>query len=233
MGKGFRDIERVGEIKEMIRYLKTTPIIDCDNWTIKEEAGRLTKEKEVIKEKAKSLFYFVRDGIKYNPYMPRYLPDHFRASNTLVRREGFCIQKAILLVALSRAVGIPARLGFAVIRNHLLPQGVTEMLQENVLPDHGYSELYINYKWVKVTPALDLVTCEKNGIIPVEFDGKNDAKFHSHTADGKLHIEYLLDRGSYDDVSVNQVLEWLTPVLKPRARRKILGAQYCKQLSSR
>ena len=207
----------------MEHYLEPTPIIDCHHKAIQEKAHKLEEGEEGIVEKASSLFYFVRDEIKYNPYLPRYLPEHFRASNTLARTEGFCVQKAVLLIALSRAIGIPARLGFAVIKNHLLPEKVAEMLITNVLPDHGYAELYLKGKWVKATPTFDLEMCKKNRIIPVEFDGKNDTRFHSRTQDGKLHIEYLLERGSYEDVPLNEIRKWLAPVLKPEARIKILG----------
>ena len=210
-------------MKEVDRYLKPTQIIDCDIGTIQEKAHQVTMGQEDVVEKAKSLFRFVRDEIKYNPFLPRYLPEHFRASNTLARKEGFCIQKAVLLVALSRAIGIPARLGFAVIRNYLLPEKVAEMLETNVLPDHGYAELYINGRWIQATPALDIETCQKNRIIPVDFDGRNDAKFHSHTQDGKLHIEYLFDRGPHEDVPLDEIREWLTSVLRPEAKCKILG----------
>jgi hypothetical protein len=207
------------------KYLKPTPIIDCDHWTIREKADELTKSQKEVKEKARALFYFVRDEIKYNPYMPRYLPEHFRASNTLVRKDGFCVQKAVLLVALSRAIGIPARIGFAVIRNHLLPKRMGTMLEGNILPEHGYSELYINDRWTKATPVFDLEMCQKNRIVPVEFDGENDAKFHSHNQDGQLHIEYVLDRGPYDDVPLDAIREWLIPVLKPEAKSLILGSE--------
>jgi len=210
-------------MKEVDRYLKPTQIIDCDNGMIQEKAQQVTRGQGDVVEKTRNLFYFVRDEIKYNPFLPRYLPEHFRAGNTLARKEGFCIQKAVLLVALSRTVGIPGRLGFAVIRNYLLPEKVAEMLKTNVLPDHGYAELYIHGRWVKATPALDIETCQKNRIIPVEFDGKNDAKFHSHNQDGKLHIEYLLDRGSYEDVPINEIQEWDASVLRPEAKHKILG----------
>lgn len=210
-------------MKEVDRYLKPTQIIDCDIGIIQKKAQQVIRGQGDIVEKTRNLFYFVRDEIKYNPFLPRYLPEHFRASNTLARKEGFCIQKAVLLVALSRAVGIPARLGFAVIRNYLLPEKVAEMLRTNVLPDHGYAELYIYVRWVKVTPALDIETCRKNRIIPVEFDGQNDAKFHSHTQEGKLHIEYVLDRGPYEDVPLDEIREWLSPVLRPKAKSKILG----------
>lgn len=209
--------------KKVGQYLESTAIIDCDNKAVQEKAQEVTRGKEGAIEKAKSLFRYARDEIKYNPYLPRYLPEHFRASNTLARKEGFCVQKAVLLVALSRAVGIPARLRFAVIRNYLLPEKVAQMLKTNMLPDHGYTELCINGKWVKATPALDIETCQKNRIIPVKFDGKNDAKFHSHTQDGKLHIEYILDRGTYADVPIEEIQEWVASELKPEAKKLLLG----------
>lgn len=211
-------------MEDIQNYLKPTPIIDCDHWTIKEKAEELTKSQKEVKEKARSLFYFVRDEIKYNPYVPRYLSEHFRASNTLARKDGFCVQKAVLLVALSRATGIPARIGLAVIRNHLLPKRMGTMLEGNILPEHGYSELYINDRWIKATPAFNLEMCQKNRIIPVEFDGENDAKFHSHNQDGRLHIEYVMDRGPYDDVPLDAIREWLIPILKPEAKSLILGS---------
>ena len=100
-------------------YLKPTAAIDCDTRSIKEKAQELTNRQEKITEKAKRLFYFVRDEIKYDPYSPRYLPEHYRASTILDRGGGYCVQKAVLLAALARAAGIPARLRFANIRNHL------------------------------------------------------------------------------------------------------------------
>jgi len=207
------------------KCLKPTALIDCDHKTVQEKANEVTKGQKGMIEKAGRLFYFVRDGIKYNPYLPRYLPEHFRASDTLARGQGFCVQKAVLLVALSRAIGIPARLRFAVIRNHLLPEKVADLLNTNILPDHGYTELYINGKWIKATPAFDLEVCKKNRIIPVEFDGIKDAKFHSHTQDGQFHIEYVLERGVFEDVSLHEIREWLLPVLKPEGKRVILGEE--------
>ena len=214
-------MERTG--REMEKYLKPTSIVDSDNPIIRNKAQEVTKGQEGAIEKARSLFYFVRDRIKYNPYVPRHLPEHFRASNTLARGEGFCIQKAALLIALSRAVEIPARFHFVILRNHRLPEKMAELLVSNVIPDHGFVEFHLDGKWVGATPAFDIGLCQKYGIIPVEFDGKKDAKFHSHTQDGKLHIEYIFDRGTYADVPVEEVREWVIPVLTPEAKKLVLG----------
>ena len=209
----------------MEEYLKPTSIVNSDNPAIKNKAQEITKGQKEVVEKARSLFYFVRDNIRYNPYLPRYLPEHFRASNTLARGEGFCIQKAALLIALSRAVGIPARFHFVILRNHLLPGKMAELLVSNVIPDHAFAEFYLGGKWVGATPAFDLEMCQKYGIKPVEFDGKNDAKFHSHAQNGKLHIEYISDRGTYSDIPIEEIQEWVVSELRPEAKKLLLGEE--------
>lgn len=187
------------------RYLRPTPSIDCDNESIKQKADDLTKAQGKDMDKAKSLFYFVRDEIKYNP-IPLDFSEGYRASNTLERKEGFCVEKASLLAAFARAVGIPARLHLADIRNHLVSDRLMEVMGTNLFSYHGYSELFIDGKWVKATPAFDLKMCHQNRIIPVEFNGKNDAIFHPHNVDGKLHIEYVHDHGHYEDIPFDDIL---------------------------
>jgi transglutaminase-like putative cysteine protease len=187
------------------KYLEPTFTFDADSEAIQEKSRELTQGQEDAVGKAKALFYFVRDEISYNLYVKKHMPEHFRASNTLARGKGYCVQKAVLLVALARAAGIPARLGCAKIRNHLVPPKVLEILKSNIFPWHGYAELYLGGKWVKATPAFDLMMCQENRLIPVEFDGLNDARFHLHNLNGKPHIEYLLDRGPFDDVPLDEI----------------------------
>jgi transglutaminase-like putative cysteine protease len=187
------------------KYLQPTQTFDSDSDSIQDKALELTRGQDDPIEKAKTLFYFVRDGITYSLYVPKHMPEHFKASNTLAARKGYCVQKAVLLVALARAAGIPARLGIAKIRNYLVPARVLEVLKSNIFPWHGYAELYLDGKWVKATPAFDINMCREFGLIPVEFDGRNDAKFPSHNLEGRPHIEYLLDRGPFDDVPLDEI----------------------------
>jgi transglutaminase-like putative cysteine protease len=193
----------MGEILE--KYSEPTFTFDADSEAIQEKARELTEGLEDAVEKAKALFYFVRDEISYNLYVKKHMPEHFRASNTLARGKGYCVQKAVLLVALARAAGIPARLGCAKIRNHLVPPKVLEILKSNIFPWHGYAELHLGGEWVKATPAFDLKMCQEHRFIPVEFDGLSDARFHPHNQDGSPHIEYLLDRGPFDDVPLDEI----------------------------
>jgi len=190
----------------MEKYLKPTATIDSDNPSIKERAHNIVRGKREITDKAKSLFYWVRDEIKYNPFLAMEALENFRASRTLERGQGFCIEKAAVLAAFARAVGIPARLHFADIRNYLVSDKLLKVMNTNLFSYHGYTELYIKEKWVKATPAFDLKMCHKNRIIPVEFDGQNDAILNTHNLDGKLHIEYVKDHGYREDVPVDEIL---------------------------
>ena len=192
-------------MQQAAEYLKPTSTIDCDTESIKEKAEILTEGEAEVVDKAKRLFYFVRDEIDYT-FVPIDLLQQYRASKTLERGKGFCVEKAALLAALARAVGIPARLHFADIRNHLANDTVIKVMGTNLFSYHGYSELYVEGKWVKATPAFDLKMCQQNRIVPVDFDGKNDAIFHSHNLDGQLHIEYVQDHGYREDVPVDEIL---------------------------
>ncbi len=210
-------------MNRMEKYLKPTTTIDSDNPSIKEKALNLTRGKHDAADKAKSLFYWVRDEIKYNPFLAIEFSKNFRASEILERKQGFCIEKAALLAAFARAVGIPSRLHFADIRNHLVSDKLLKVMESNLFRYHGYTELYINGKWVKATPAFDLKMCRKNRIIPVEFDAQNDAILHSHNLDGKLHIEYIGDRGYHEDVPVEEIVAAFDKYYGLEAQRKRLN----------
>jgi len=112
----------------------------------------------------------------------------------------------VLLVALARATGIPSQLHFADIRNHLASSKAVEMMGTNLFRFHGYIEFHLEGKWIKATPAFDLETCQENKWVPVEFDGTRDAILHTHSTEDKLHIEYILDRGCYDDLPIDEIL---------------------------
>ena len=186
-------------------YLGPTFFIDCDEDIIKNQARELTLNLNGMLEKAQRIFYFVRDDIRYNVYSPRTSDHDFKASHVLARGEGYCAQKALLLVALARAAGIPARLRFAEIRIHHTAKSIAEKRGTNVFPYHGLTDLYIEDHWVKATPTYDLGYCSKVGIAPVEFDGKSDALLPLCTLDGRLNIEYVQDRGFFDDLPLDEI----------------------------
>jgi transglutaminase-like putative cysteine protease len=206
-------------------YLKSTFVIDSDSKIVQETASLLTEKRNSQKEKAKELFYFVRDEIKYNPYLSFCSIEHYRSSETLQRGAGFCIQKAVVLTALARAIGIPARLGFADIINHLAPKEFVEWLGTNISFHHGYSELYLNNNWVKATPIFNIEMCRKLDIEPVEFDGVRDAVFHERNKNGELHIEYLKYHGTFADLPFEEITQVFTekyPVISKACKNSFL-----------
>jgi len=135
---------------DVTAYLKPTYYIDYNSPNVKEKAEEFSLFD--TEERAKAIFYFVRDRILYTPYSPFFLPEHYTASRILKRGSGYCVQKAVLLAALARANHIPARLVFANIKNYLIPEKLLKMMGTNVFVFHGYNELYIRERWVKITP---------------------------------------------------------------------------------
>ncbi len=158
-------------------------------------------------EKAIALYYRIRDEFSYTPYIDYRNPDVFRASWTLKQDRGFCISKAAILAACARVEGIPSRLGFADVKNHVTSERLKSFIGSDVMPWHAYADLHINDKWVKATPAFNLGLCTKFRLKPLEFDGTDDSIFHPFTQDGAKHMEYVLDRGTYADVPLDKIME--------------------------
>jgi len=191
----------------MLEYLEATEVIDCDKPEIKELAREIVGGRTDAREAAKRLFYFVRDTIRYNPYSPFFLPEHYKATTTLRRGKGYCVQKAVLLVALARAVGIPARLGFADIRNWRASEQLVRMMGTNLFVFHGYVEWSLDKRWIRVTPSFERDLCEENDYPIIEFDGKNDALFPHYDRKGRKFVEYVRYHGTFADLPLDLILE--------------------------
>jgi transglutaminase-like putative cysteine protease len=147
-----------------------------------------------------SVYRAVRDGIIYDPYVDFSDEANFRASKVLAAGRGFCVGKSALLAAAARALGIPARVGYADVRNHLTSPKLYQLIKTDVFLWHSYTDLYVNDAWVKATPAFDSVLCQRLGLQPLDFDGRHDSLFHPFDRQGRRHMEYLRDRGTFADV---------------------------------
>lgn len=187
-------------------FLKSAHFVDSDNAAVRRFAEQALHGDASEKESAIALYYAVRDGIRYNPYLDYANPEVFRASGVLKAGEGFCIGKAALLAACARAAGIAARPGYADVRNHMTSKKLRDLVETDTFYWHSYTELRIDGKWVKCTPAFDRALCERAGLAPLEFDGEHDSLFHPFDPSGRQHMEYLLDRGTYADVPFETVL---------------------------
>ncbi|MDA0241458.1 MAG: transglutaminase-like domain-containing protein [Proteobacteria bacterium] len=157
-------------------------------------------------DKVLNLYYAIRDGIRYDPYLPINDPASYRASDVLSRGRGWCVPKAALMAACARIHGIPARPGFADVVNHLATEQFLESLGDDIFYWHAYCEMFLDGKWVKATPAFNKELCDKFGLKPLEFDGKTDSLFHEFDKAGNKHMEYLNDRGPFLDVPFEDIL---------------------------
>ncbi len=188
-------------------YLLPTQIIDSDNEAVVDYASQvLATAADDPVAKAVALYYAVRDDIWYDPYLPFYRPEHYRASNVLKKRRAFCIGKATLLCALGRASHIPSRIGFADVRNHLATRQLLEFLETDLFVYHGFTEFYLNGKWRKATPAFNIQLCHRHKVIPLEFDGYQDSIFQPYNLENIQFMEYVADHGAYADVPVSEIV---------------------------
>jgi transglutaminase-like putative cysteine protease len=188
-------------------YLLPTFIIDSDHEAViafAREAIDGAGEDPVAK--AVKLYYAARDRIRYDPYYPFYLPEHYRASNVLKAGRGFCICKAAFLCALGRACGIPSRVGFATVRNHLTTRQLFELIGTDVFSYHGFTEFYLEGKWVKATPTFNAALCIIFKVPALEFNGHDDSLFHPYNREKKQFMEYLEFHGTYADIPVETIV---------------------------
>ena len=185
-------------------WLAATPCIDSDHPAVTAFVQEHARG-QTPRERAVALYRAVRDGVRYDPYRIDLSPLGMSASTALAQGHGWCVPKAVLLAAVARAAGIPARLGFADVRNHLSTERLRQTMKTDVFVWHGYTALWLDGAWRKATPAFNLSLCEKFGLLPLEFDGVNDSLYHPYDQAGQRHMEYVNERGQFDDLPLDAI----------------------------
>lgn len=156
-------------------------------------------------ERAVRVFYAVRDLIRYDPYKVNLNVETMGGLYALQQGHGWCVTKAALLAACWRAIGIPARLGFADVKNHLSTEKLRKHMGTDVFAWHGYVDAWLQGRWVKATPAFNLSLCEKFGLLPLDFNGLEDSIYHPFDRAGNRHMEYVNERGTFSDLPLQQI----------------------------
>jgi transglutaminase-like putative cysteine protease len=189
--------------------LQPTDLLDAGHPDIVAFSLRVTEGAQGEIDRAVRLYLAVRDGLRYDPYSLDLTPGGMRASAVLASGRGWCVAKAGVLAACARALGIPARLAFADVRNHLATPRLLELMGTDVFYYHGCTELFLEGRWVKATPAFNLAMCERFGVKPLEFDGREDSVFHPFDRTGRRHMEYVRDRGCREDMPLEELHEMM------------------------
>jgi transglutaminase-like putative cysteine protease len=158
-------------------------------------------------EVAVRLFEAVRDDIRYDPYQLSFVAADYQASHVACLNAAYCVPKAILLTACLRFAGISAGMGFADVKNHLNSPKLAELMETDLFMYHGYVALRLGDDVFKVTPTFNRDLCDRFGVRAIEFDGTKDALFHEFDADKRKHMEYVNDRGIFENPPIKDILQ--------------------------
>jgi len=187
-------------------FLAPTWYMDWDNPVVQQYAAEKAAGANDDVSKAVKLFYAIRDDFLYSPYAISIDREDYRASALIQRGHGWCVQKSLAMAACCRALGIPARVGYADVKNHLTTPKLQESMGTDYFSYHGYAEIWLEGRWVKATPVFNLTLCQKANVKPQEFDGHEDALFQEYDQAGHKHMEYLQDRGPYTDLPFHEIM---------------------------
>ncbi|MCX7168811.1 MAG: transglutaminase family protein [Proteobacteria bacterium] len=189
------------------RWLAPTRFLDYQSPEVQDFVRAATGDAQTPRDRAVCLYYAVRDRIRYDPYRFTLNPEVFMASNTVREKAAYCVPKALLYAACLRAAGIPARPGFADVRNHLTTRRLLEVTGSDVFSWHGYVALLLDGRWVKATPAFNIEMCQRFQVLPLEFDGTADSLMHPYNALQQRHMEYIQQHGEFDDLPYQLLVE--------------------------
>ncbi len=190
-------------------FLQPTKFLNFNDESVREFVEQNTVGAKDEREKAVKLYYAVRDGFQYNPNILDLRRTGLTAGDLLTRKRGYCVEKAVLLEACARAVNIPSRLSFYIVRNHIATDKLEKILRKNYLVFHGAAEMFLDNKWLKTTPAFDKNLCKYLNVEPLEFDGSSDSIFQEFDKSGNVFMEYLHDYGAFDDLPYQLYLDEL------------------------
>lgn len=205
------------ESNELRQYLEPTRFIDSDHADVAAAARRLTEGCRSEREKLERIYYFVRD-MPYDILASfRYLAEgKRRASDVLQAGRAFCMGKASSFVALCRASGIPARVGFQQLHcpdKPFMSAEVRRLWGERTLPWHSLGEAYLGGKWLKLDATIDAVTASAKGRpYTRQFDGEHDIP----TVEGPIikdlesHADYPAEVADWYETMAREVMRALT-----------------------
>lgn len=189
-------------------YLQSTKLINSGHPHIIKKGIELTQDCSDPADRARAIFYFIRDDILYEFHAPL-AEEAYRASSILKAGKGFCTQKAILFCALARSTGIPAGLYFYDIVDHTLRKETSAFLRTKTLFHHGITALYLQGYWRQYDATLDTPLAERKQILPVEFLPDRDCLMTYTESQSDPKIEYAVDYGLTSDVTFSEIHHWM------------------------
>jgi transglutaminase-like putative cysteine protease len=183
------------------KYLAPTTFLDFTSPVFAHYLADIPQEWS-LKAQAIALYGKVRDGALYDPYHLDLRPEALCARTVIGKKRAWCVEKSTLMAACARRLGIPSRLGYAIVTNHIGVEKLTSYLRKAEIVFHGYVELFLEGKWVKCTPAFDQRVCRLSGVPPLDWDGETDSMFQAYANENRF-MEYQHFYGTFSDVPID------------------------------
>lgn len=193
----------------MLQTTEATEFLDVGSPKVAAFVEKVVPKGADQRAQAVALYYAVRDKIRYDVYGVDLSRAGMRASQILQTKVGFCIHKSIVYAAAARSVGIPSRLGFCDVRNHLSTGRLRELVGGDVFCYHARVEIYLAGRWIKLTPVFNASLCRLFGVQPLEFDGYNDSLLQPFDVSGQERLHIVHDRGTFEDFPYEACIEVL------------------------
>ena len=192
---------------DLVRLCEPTEFLDHRSTAVAGFVDRALRDAPTdAAQRAVRLYYAVRDELRYEVYDADLSRAGMRASAIIDRGMGFCIHKSLVYAAAVRAVGIPSRLVFADVRNHLASPRLRELVGGDLFRFHSLTEVHLDGRWVRATPVFNRLLCRLYRMAPLEFDGRSDSLYHPYDEAGRRHMEFVHWHGSFDDFPYELVI---------------------------
>lgn len=198
------DLSRI-RFPPVAECLAATPFVESAHPEVARTAVSVAGAELDLSARARSLFQFVRDEVRYE-FMAKLEPEQYRASSVLSMRAGFCVQKAVLLAALARAAQIPCVIVLSDLRDRTLPKDIVEAMGTDVMHDHGLNAFHLGGAWRLADASLSPDIVQRKRYRPVNFDGATHALLAPTTLDGMPHAEYLTFHGAFADLPFERLI---------------------------
>lgn len=187
------DWERVRKIAEdpkarqMTDFLKASPIVDINDSKIKRLARTAVKGQKTPAEKADALRKYVTDYIENKS-----MDVGFATASEVARtKQGDCTEHGVLLAALARAAGLPARGVSGIVE---IPKGYLDE-GKHAFGYHMWTQVNIGGQWVDIDGALRQTDCDVTHIalslMPLNEEGMVDSLVALVPLLGKLQIKVI------------------------------------------
>lgn len=172
---------------DLREYLRASTMLDLEDGRIKKLARRAVRGVKSPADKADALRKFVTDYVE-----DKSLDVGFATASEVARnKSGDCTEHGVLLAALARASGLPARGVSGIVQ---IPEGYAEG-HEAAFGYHMWAQVNIGGQWVDIDAALRQTDCDPThvalSLLPLNDEGILDSIATMLPLLGRLQIEVV------------------------------------------